>query len=172
MQLNEQLLYLCAVMKDNKTEIREQDLILLPWMGRAMKQIDFFFKDHLKPGGVELTKVQWLMLKLLDHEDGQPQNQLAFLTNRDKASLTRLIDTMERKNLVARIPSKSDQRINHIFITKHGEKIFRESLPIVNRLIDIVQKDVDRKDIETVICVMKKIIDNLKAAELVAVKTK
>ena len=146
------------------------DLMLLPWIGRAMKQIDLFFKDHLKPGGVELTKVQWLMLKLLNREDGQPQNQLAFLTNRDKASLTRLIDTMERKNLVARIPSKKDQRINHIYLTKNGERIYRESMPIVNRLIEIVEKDVTDEEIETVIRVMKKIIENLK--ESVVIETK
>ncbi len=137
-----------------------------------MKQIDFFFKDHLKPGGVELTKVQWLMLKLLDKEDGQPQNQLAFLTNRDKASLTRLIGTMERKNLVARIPSRSDHRINHIYITKHGEKIFKESLPIFGKLIEILQKDVTDEEIETIIRVMKIIIKNLKESELVALETK
>lgn len=159
------------MMKKDNTEKEEHDLTLLPWLGRAMKQIDLFFKDHLETGGVKLTKVQWLMLKLLDNEDGQPQNQLAFLTNRDKASLTRLIDTMERKNLVARIPCRSDQRINHIYITKRGEKVFRESQPVVNRLIEIVQQDVSEKEIESTILVMKKIIKNLKAVELVAVET-
>jgi DNA-binding MarR family transcriptional regulator len=159
------------MMKKEKVEIPDQELILLPWMGRAMKQIDLFFKDHFESAGVRLTKVQWLMLKLLDREDGQPQNQLAFLTNRDKASLTRLIDTMERKNLVARIPSKSDQRINHIYITKHGEKIYQQTIPVSERLVEIVQKDVTEEEIETVIRVMKKIINNLKESELVAVET-
>jgi DNA-binding MarR family transcriptional regulator len=158
------------MMKKDKSEKEELDLTLLPWLGRAMKEVDLFFKDHLEPGGTRLTKVQWVMLKLLNKEDGQPQNQLAFLTNRDKASLTRLIDTMERKNLVARIPSRSDQRINHIYITKHGEKIYRESLPIVNKLIEIVQNNVSGEEIEATVQVMKKIINNLKEAELVAVE--
>ncbi len=160
------------MVKKGNSEKRDHDLKLLPWMGRAMKQIDLFFKEHFESVGARLTKVQWLMLKLLDREDGQPQNQLAFLANRDKASLTRLIDTMERKNLVARIPSKSDQRINHIHITKHGEKIYRQTIPVFEELIQIVQKDVSDEEIETVIRVMKKIIDNLKEAELVAAETK
>ena len=81
----------------------------------------------MKENGIELTKVQLILLKKLNEMDGQPQNNLAFLTNRDKASLARLITTMEKKNLVARIPSKSDHRINNIYITKHGLCILKKA---------------------------------------------
>lgn len=150
----------------------ETEKTMLPWLGRTMKQMDYFFSDVLNAGGIELTKVQWVMLKLLHKEDGQPQNKLAFLTNRDKASLTRLIDTMERKNLVARIPSKTDHRINNVYITKHGENILKESLPVIQYLIETIQLDIPEEEIDTVIKVMKKISNNLKNAELVADKTK
>ncbi len=150
----------------------ENERTMLPWLGRTMKQMDYFFTDSLKAGGIGLTKVQWLMLRLLKTEDGQPQNQLAFLTNRNKASLTRLIDTMERKNLVARIPSKSDHRINHVYITKHGINTLKESMPVIKELIKTIQRDIPEEEIETVIRVMKKINLNIDDTELVAIKTK
>jgi len=145
---------------------------MLPWMGKAMKAIDYFLADKLKDNGIELTKVQLILLKKLKEMDGQPQNNLAFLTNRDKASLARLITTMEKKNLVARIPSKSDHRINHIYITKHGLDIFKKAVPIMIEAIEQIQKDIPEKDIEVVIETMKKIGININSEELVAPLTK
>jgi DNA-binding MarR family transcriptional regulator len=145
---------------------------MLPWIGKAVKAIDYFLADKLKDNGIELTKVQLIMLKKLNEADGQPQNNLAFLTNRDKASLARLITTMEKKNLVARIPSKSDQRINNIYITKHGLCILKKAAPVMIEAIEQIQNDISEKDIETVIETMKKIGININSEELVAPLTK
>ena len=95
----------------------------MPWLGKTMKFIDYFIADGLRENGIDLTKTQVIMLLRLQRVNGQPQHNLAFLTNRDKASLARLLTTMENKNLVARIPSKEDGRVNLIYITKHGEEI-------------------------------------------------
>ena len=141
---------------------------LLPWMGKAKKILDQYICDQLNENGIELTKVQWVMLKKLKEVDGQPQHNLAFLTNRDKASLARLITTMEKKNLVARIPSKSDNRINLIYLTKHGDDILKKSLPVMQDVIDHIQQGIPPKEIDIVIKTMKKIIENINTEELVA----
>ena len=145
---------------------------MLPWMGKTSKAIDYFLADKLKENGIGLTKVQMVLLKKLWEMDGQPQNNLAFLTNRDKASLARLITTMEKKNLVARIPSKSDHRINHIYVTKHGLYILKKAAPVMIEAIGQIQKDIPKKDIEKVIEIMKKIGLNINSEELVAPITK
>jgi DNA-binding MarR family transcriptional regulator len=145
---------------------------MLPWMGKTSKAIDYFLADKLKENGIGLTKVQMVLLKKLWEMDGQPQNNLAFLTNRDKASLARLITTMEKKNLVARIPSKSDHRINHIYITKHGLDILKKAAPVMIEAIGQIQKDIPKKDIDKVIEIMKKIGLNINSEELVAPITK
>ena len=92
-----------------------------------MKCIDYFISDGLKEEGIDLTKAQMILLHRLRMADGQPQHSLAFITDRDKASLARLLTTMENKNLVARIPSKTDGRVNLIFLTKHGEELLDKS---------------------------------------------
>lgn len=156
----------------DKGNIINIEKTMLPWMGKAMKAIDYFLADKLKENGIELTKVQLILLKKLNEMDGQPQNNLAFLTNRDKASLARLINTMEKKNLVARIPDKSDHRINNIHITKHGLEIFKNAIPVMKESINQIQKDIPEEDIEVVIETMKKIGLNINSEELVAPLTK
>lgn len=147
------------------------DKTLMPWIGKSMKVIDYFIMDKFSENGIGLTKVQWLLLKRLKDMNGESQHNLAFLTNRDKASLTRLLTTMEKKNLVERIPSESDQRINHIYITKHGERTLKETLPIVEEMIREMQQGIAEEERMAVIGILKKMMNNIKSEELVAIDT-
>ena len=148
------------------------DNVLIPWMGRTMKVLDYFISDKLCENGIELTRVQLILLYKLKEADGQPQHNLAYLTNRDKASLARLLNTMEKKNLVARIPSKSDNRINHIFLTKHGDEMLKNAAPVMTDILSQIQEGISESEIDNVIKVLKKINTNIKSEELVAMQTK
>jgi DNA-binding MarR family transcriptional regulator len=137
------------------------DKTLIPWLGKTSKLIDFYIMDRFKEEGIELTKVQWVMLNRLRQMDGQPQHNLAFLTNRDKASLARLLNTLEKKNLVARIPSKTDQRINHVYLTKQGEKVIKQAPPVIDKIMRELQAEIGTEDILFAINVMKQIQKNI-----------
>ena len=132
-----------------------------PWINRTMKMVDLYFQDTFKENDLNLTKNQWLLLNILKDQDGRPQNELAFITNRDKACLTRLISVMEKKNLVARISSKEDKRINQIYITKKGASTFKETLPVVSKSLDTIQDGLTQKEVQNTIEIMKKIQANI-----------
>lgn len=151
-----------------KKTVLDPDKTLLPWLGRTMKGIDLFIADFFHARGVALTKVQMIMLRVLEKNDGQPQQNLAFITNRDKASLTRLVNTMENKKLVTRVQSKEDKRINHIHITDHGRKSLEKALPVIGEAIKTIQKDISMEEIELTKRVLKKISNNINAEELTA----
>jgi len=157
-----------------KTQVRMIDIdkTLMPWLGKTMKVIDYFIMDRFSEKGIALTKVQWLLLKRLQEMNGESQHNLAFLTNRDKASLTRLLTTMENKNLVARIPSNDDHRINHIYITSYGEKVLKMTTPVLEGMIEEMQTGISNQERAMVIEVLKKLINNIKSDELVALETK
>jgi len=136
-----------------------------------MKYVDYFMADNLRDHQIDLTKTQMIMLLRLEMVDGQPQHNLAYITNRDKASLARLLTTMENKNLVARIPSKEDGRVNLIYITKHGEEMLAKTKPVLKSLMNEMQAGLTQKEIKTVISVFKKIQKNIHTEELVALET-
>lgn len=106
---------------------------ILPWMGKTSKAIDYFLDDKLKEGGIELTKVQLVLLKKLREMDGQPQNNLAFLTNRDKASLARLITTMEKKKPGCQDPLQVRSSDQPYIYYKTWPGYFKESGPDYDR---------------------------------------
>jgi len=150
----------------------ELEKTMMPWIGRSMKVIDYFIMDRFAQKGIELTKVQWLLLRRLKELNGEIQHNLAFLTNRDKASLTRLLTTMEKKNLVARIPSDTDHRANKIFLTANGEKMLKKADPVIAKIVEEMHEGISEKDRMQVVDTLKKLIQNIKSKDLVAIETK
>jgi DNA-binding MarR family transcriptional regulator len=167
-------LYVCALKKtgDLKGNTKDIDKSLVIWLSRTVKFIDYFISEGLRIHGINLTKAQMILLHRLRLADGQSQHSLAFITNRDKASLARLLTTMENKNLVARIPSKTDGRVNLIYLTKHGEELLDKTEPIMKELIDELQMGLSMEEVENIISGMKKIQSNIKTEDFVAIETK
>jgi len=136
---------------------------LAPWIGQTSKLMTLYITDVFKKHNVSLTKEQWIVLKILHEEqDGIIQNDLAFITGRNKGSLTRLINVMEKNDLVKRIASKEDSRKNLVFITTNGKKTFAKMKPIMLENIKILQNGISKTEIEQFINIMKKLQNNLK----------
>jgi len=129
----------------------------LSWIGKIHYDFGFLVQKAFQENGLDLSKEQWSVLKRLNVKDGQPQNDLAFITHRDKASMTRLVNSMESKNLVIRKIDEKDRRINHIFLTVHGKETIKKVQPIMYDLIPAVQESLTEEEIETVISALKKV---------------
>lgn len=136
---------------------------LAPWLGRTSKMMNMYMSDILQQHNIQLTKQQWIVLKILHEEqNGLIQNDLAFITERNKASLTRLIDVMEKKNLVTRTASERDARKKLIYLTPNGKALFLKTKPIFLKNIFKIQKGISAIEMDTFIHVMTKIQQNLK----------
>jgi DNA-binding MarR family transcriptional regulator len=149
-------------------KIFELDKSLLPWVGRTMKALDYHLIEHFESNGIPLTKVQVITLRILSRNNGVAQNKLAFITNRDKASLTRLIITMEKKGLVSRENSLEDGRVRRVFITEKGKIILDSAIPVLVDMMSDVQKGISQEEIDITIEVLKKIRANVNADEQMA----
>lgn len=135
--------------------------VMMPWIGKTMKYIDLYIASKMAEHGINLTRQQVILMKFLYHDGPLPQNDLAFLTDRDKTSLTRLLSTMEKKNLVARITSPEDKRVNLVHLTKNGEKVLNEVAPILFEVIVKLQEGVSDSDQKVVIKAMETIQENI-----------
>ncbi len=134
-----------------------------PWLGKTVKIVDYFLQETLEKNGLDLTKEQMIVLKKLHDQDGLNQNELAFLTLRNKSSLTRLLVKMENKNYITRIQCKNDKRINKVFLTTKGKEIFEKTKPTIRHIITSVEKGISITEKEELIRILKKIQINLNA---------
>lgn len=134
---------------------------LLPWISKTSKLLGIYMADFFKQRGIDMTREQLILLKFLKDKDGRMQNELAVITERDKASLTRLVRTLERKALVERRSDDKDRRVNRIYLTQKGRQTMEEVVPVLREMIAAVQKDISSDEIAVFIATIKKVQQNL-----------
>ncbi len=141
----------------NNTKAIDLNSHALSWVGKIHYDFGFLVQKAFRENGLDLSKEQWSVLKRLNVNDGQPQNDLAFITHRDKTSMTRLVNTMESKNLVVRKSDENDRRVNRIFLTDHGKEVIEKVQPIMYDLIPAVQESLTEEEIDVLITALKKV---------------
>ena len=97
----------------------------------------------------------------LNENSNLTQKEVAKLTFKDNANITRMLDKLEKKGLVIRHPDTNDRRSWNLSITKKGIKIrdLVESLAV--DILDKISKGISKKDMELYNNISKKIINNL-----------
>ena len=120
---------------------------------------DFVIIDN-RQKATDLTKEQMVVLKKLSFEDGLNQNELAFLTLRNKSSLTRLLSKMETKKYIKREQDSIDKRIKRVFITEKGKEIFQKSRPAIKNIITRIEQNISEEEKQEMIKTLKKIQSN------------
>ena len=112
--------------------------------GKASIAIARRLQKKFNASGLNLTIEQWSVLYHLWKEDGKSQQELCNATFRDKPSITRLVDNLEKLGLVKRVASESDRRINKVYLTKQAQKLQDETMLLaeetLNEALDIVRQ--------------------------------
>ncbi|WP_297696120.1 MarR family transcriptional regulator [uncultured Eudoraea sp.] len=135
------------------------------WIGSTAKMVDNYLHEAFQSQGLDLSKEQMIVLKKLHENDGLIQNELAYLTLRDKSSLARLLAKMERKNYITREQDEFDKRVNRVFITETGRTTFRLTRPIIVGLKEIMEKDIKEEEIYQLTNTLKSIQRNISSEE-------
>jgi DNA-binding MarR family transcriptional regulator len=118
-------------------------------------------QKNFKQAGLKITVEQWSILYHLWKEDGLSQQQLCNRSFRDKPSITRLVDNLEKLKLVKRVPSKEDRRINLVFLSKVAYRLQEETLNMANQTLNEALQGVSKDDIEVCKAVLQKVYENL-----------
>ncbi len=138
---------------------------LAPWMGKTIKMIEYELNNRFKSAGIPITKEQVIILIKLSEFNGITQSELAEKTFRDKSSLTRLIISMEKKDLILRIINSKDKREKNVYLSDKGNDILKESKRIMKSMILDIENDFEKEEKECFIDMIKRIQNNLIAAK-------
>ncbi len=93
------------------------------------------------------TSIGFVLLNI-DAENGTPATKIAPLMGLEARSLTRMLKSMEEKNLIYKEPDLIDKRSVRIFLTEEGK----------------VKKEISRKTVKTFNNVIKEVIPAEKLA--------
>ncbi len=119
------------------------------------------FVQNAMKSGLDISLDQWMVLGPIWQLESASQKELGEITLKDKTNITRLVDILEKKNLVVRVEDQIDHRIKRVILTNAGKQLFFDVLPIMEKTREEVRKDISDQDIETFKKVLSSIIVNL-----------
>nr|WKN35263.1 MarR family transcriptional regulator [Tunicatimonas sp. TK19036] len=140
----------------------KSDNSLLTLVGKASRLMSNQISKNLS--AYQVTAEQWAILNSLWKQDGQTQQQLANLTNKNKASITHLIDNLEKRKLVKRVTDEQDRRNKLIMLTSDGTELQDILTKVVKQTVKDMTKGLDKKELKGCRKALKKLIQNLVAA--------
>lgn len=109
----------------------------------------------------DITAEQWALLNRLCAQDGFNQRELAQKSFKDQASLTRILDRMEKKGYIRREASPNDRRAFLIFITKEGRQKRDELIPFDREVLTQAESIFSQEEIKQFKYLLRKLVGSL-----------
>lgn len=109
----------------------------------------------------DITPEEWALLVQLWDSDGQSAGELADKTIRDRTTVTRLLDGIERKGLIRRGTDRADRRLVRILLTAKGRDSEQQLVPIVSTLLKDSTRGISKQDIQITLDTLRRMQHNL-----------
>ena len=122
-----------------------------------------YFAKELSRNDINLTPEQYLVMDILWDAETLSQQAIADIIQKDKNSVTKFIDSLEKKGLVYRAINKKDRRVNDIIVTEEGMKLKVPTTEVAINLMRKVLKDIKEEDLMVFDKVVNQIKDNIDA---------
>lgn len=119
------------------------------------------FVQNTHESGFDISLDQWMVLGPIWQRGDASHKELGELCLKDKTSITRIINALEKKSLVVRVQDQIDQRIKRVVLTNAGKQLFYDVLPVMEKTRKEVNKGIPDKEIENIKDILSRIMYNL-----------
>ncbi|MBL6613606.1 MAG: MarR family transcriptional regulator [Reyranella sp.] len=134
----------------------------LPYLlNRAGQRIATSFGEEVRPLGATLQ--MWRVLAALRERDGRRMGDLSETTSIEVSTLTRLVDNMEKKGLVARRRDGDDARAVLLHVTPAGRRLTQRILPIAERYEAVALAGFNAAEAEILKAALRRLYANMDA---------
>lgn len=141
-------------------------MILSKQVGVYLNQVHNLFKQgfvtQLANNHIDLTAEQYLLLDLLWDEGALTQQKIAQQMEKDKNSITKLLDGLEKKEYVIRVNDPEDRRKKIIVVTRKGHRQKRKITRIAIQAADTILDGIPIEELNLLVAVLNKLGDNIK----------
>lgn len=143
----------------NKVELARE-------LGRETAELRYALRQFLQ---VKIKESNWdisfellEILSLLHKKDGMIQQEIADILIKDKSSVTYLISSLVKRDLVERTEDQQDRRNKQIFLKEKGRQLIQQLAPWAEELYGKATQEIPVEEIQLALSVARKMNENLK----------
>ena len=130
--------------------------------GCKLKQ---FIAAKLRQMDVPLTPEQFILIDLLWNQGSMSQQQLADQMQKDKNSVTKLVDALERRGFVVREQNRLDRRSNTLVLTEKAEGLKPGAKQKGISILDEMLIGISEEELRSFLVTLGKLNRNMTVAE-------
>ena len=144
-----------------KNDKLKNDINLGMLIGQVHRLSTKRFVQNSHNSGLDISMDQWIVLGPIWENEGLSHKEISEYCLKDKTSVTKIIDTLEKKNLVVRVSDQLDHRVKRVVLSNKGKELFLQAIPIMELTRDQLREGITEQDIESLRSVLTKIYNNL-----------
>jgi DNA-binding MarR family transcriptional regulator len=114
---------------------------------------------------VPLTPEQFMLIDLLWNEGEMTQQQLADQMQKDKNSVTKLVDAIERKGFVIRKQNEHDRRANTLVLTEKANQLKPGAKQKGISILDQMLEGISEEELRSFLVTLHKLNGNMTVTE-------
>lgn len=130
-------------------------------LSRTASLLDLIFQRSINEKGYSVTVHQWRIMQKLYDCDGLSQVALGKLLDKNGPNITRILDVMEKNDLVCRTPDPEDRRKFVIHLTARGREMKEQIAPLSRSSRERAFNNISQKDFEKFRDVLNTIYKNI-----------
>jgi len=134
-------------------------------LGILISQVDRLctkrFVQNSHKFGLDISQDQWMVLGPIWKNEGISQKDISEYCGKDKTSVTKIIDTLEKKNILVRVPDQLDNRVKRVVLSNKGKELFLNVMPVIEQTRDELRSGISDKEIDSLKTVLTKLYKNL-----------
>lgn len=142
--------------------IKEIEKVVLFQIDRTSKVAKQYSQAIFDRIGLNITTDQWVLLKIIHENAPLSQRELAKLSVRDPASITRTLDLLENKRHVYRKAIEGNRRQYNIDLTQSGKTFVQDHLPLINQMREQSLNGFTKDEMEQLLSYLSRIQENMK----------
>lgn len=133
----------------------------MPLVGQLSCMVRCRISDACHQAGYPLTPEQTSAFMVLHHFDSLSQSMLAHILDKDKASVSRLINSLVQSGLVDRVQDEQDRRVVRVVINAKGKQAFEDIYPAIKQISATTLQGVSEEELSLVEQSLQLMIENL-----------
>ena len=130
---------------------------------RTIREIKRDFNRRLKATypDLSITSDQWVILKRISEREALNQREVAAVTGKDPASITRTLDLLAKKAWVERQEIANDRRAYQVVLTDEGKDLVERLTPLAKETREAGLDGIAAEEFEQFKLTLNKIFANV-----------